>query len=210
MPSSTGAPEGDAVSVLGMIAVGVVFCAMVQAGATPRTYVDNWGWTVRHCSQHRVVVRHLQRLEAAMRLVVDWSKAYVFATCPQARKWLKQHSQSLFPTAVPLVTCVKELGTHLQFSKRHALGSLPTRFKEATRRLHRLFHSPASLASKALVVQNSIWPFAMFGSHGQEWELSVSRNSGPTPPGLYMAGITPWLPSQPSSLQLWSTRRHTT
>ena len=64
-----------------------------------------------------------------------------------------------------LVTQVRELGTHIQFSRHCTLGTLPDRFQEANTRLHRLYHSPASLQQKALVVQNSVWPFAMYGSY---------------------------------------------
>ena len=179
-----------------------------ETEATPRTYVDNWGWTVRSVGRHRKVLEVLSEVESSLRLVVDWSKAYVFATCRQARKWLKQHSLDLFGTHVPLVVQTKELGTHLQFSRHCTLGMLPDRFQEASRRLHRLFHSPATLEQKALVVQNSIWPFAMFGSYSLAPGRTRSSTCGAWRHEPYTAGTTRCLRLLASFLPLrfWSSK----
>ena len=164
VPSTTGAPEGDPVSVLAMIGLCAVFSGLVDKMATPRTFVDNWGRSSRSKHCHVSVVGELQKLEAALRLQVDWSKSYCFATYPDARKWLRDNVSSVFPQAIPLLSQVKELGAHLQFSRHRVLGHLPDRIHAANAKLHKLYHSAAPLESKALAIQNSVWPAAFFGT----------------------------------------------
>ena len=43
--STTGAPEGDPASVLGMITVCWLFVTLLQGVVQPRAYVDNWSWS---------------------------------------------------------------------------------------------------------------------------------------------------------------------
>ena len=139
VPSTTGAPEGDPVSVLGMTSLCVVFGELLQPYVQPRSFVDNWGWTASGRQRHVPAVRELTGLVEALRLQVDWGKSYCFATCPEARKWLRAHVSDVFPEPIPLLSQVKELGAHLQFSRHRMLGHLPERIKEANRRLHRLY-----------------------------------------------------------------------
>ena len=161
MPSTTGAPEGDPVSVLVMTGLCTVFSGLVSA--TPRTFVDNWGWSSPSRRCHVPVVAELQKLETSLKLQVDWGKSYCFATCPDARKWLRENVENIFPQAIPLLSQVKELGAHLQFSRHRVLGHLPDRIHAANAKLHKLYHSSAPLESKALAIQNSVWPSAFFG-----------------------------------------------
>ena len=86
MPSTTGAPEEDPVSVLGMSSLCVVFGELLQPYVQPRSFVDNWGWTAPGRQRHVLAERELTGLVEALRLQVDWGKSYCFATCPEARK----------------------------------------------------------------------------------------------------------------------------
>ena len=165
IPSTTGAPEGDPVSVLGMTSFCVVYGDLLQPYVQPRSFVDNWGWTASGRQKHLPAVRELTSLAGSLRLQIDWSKSYCFATCPEARKWLRTHSADVFPDPIPLLSQVKELGAHLQFNRHRMLGHLPVRIKEANRRLHCLYNSSAPLESKALAIQSSIWPATFFGAH---------------------------------------------
>ena len=165
VPSTTGAPEGDPVSVLGMTAFCVIFGERLKPYVQPRSFVDNWGWTAAGRQWHVPAVRELVELADALRLQIDWGKSYCFATCPEARKWLRLHSADVFPAPIPLLSQVKELGAHVQFSRHRMLGHLPERIKEAIRHLHCLYNSSAPLESKALAIQSSIWPSTFFGAH---------------------------------------------
>ena len=165
MPSCTGAPEGDPTSVLGMTAVCWMFVSMLDQ-VQPRAFVDSWLWTARDRNCHKPAIDSVLALTDSLRMEVDWAKAYCWATTRKSRVWFKQNAAVLFPPGVmvPILPCVRELGAHVQFTRRTCLGHLPDLFQESAARLKRLFHSPAPLEAKALVIQNGVWPHAFFGT----------------------------------------------
>ena len=160
LEATTGAPEGDPASVLGMVAVCAGLASLLDT-VSPHLYVDN-----RCLGGHREALEVLQSYTTSMRMVVDWRKSYVWAVSPVSKAWFKAHLASCLPADVtlPLHNHVKELGVQLQFNKRHCIHHLTPRLEEAARRLRRLFHDPSTIQVKARVVQSGIWPFACFGS----------------------------------------------
>ena len=60
MPSTTGIPEGDGVSVLGMLAVASLYLAMLQQTKVQATaFADNWGWSGGpECDHQLAMERH--------------------------------------------------------------------------------------------------------------------------------------------------------
>ena len=197
VPASAGAFEGDPVAVLGMIGFCVAYDLIIGQHATPRSFVDNWGWSVQDKHQHRPTIHALHDFTDAARLRVDWKKTYVFATNGDTRRWWRDYGVRAFPCqeAVQVVSQVKELGCHLQFNKRRCLGHLPDLFEESVARLHRLFHSPAFVSCKALVVQNGVWSHAFHGAFstvpGKARMNYLRSNAARAVVGRYHT-LTPW------------------
>ena len=132
----------------------------------PTAYVDNLAWSTELQEAHGPAIDQLQCLVQATKMQIDWGKTYFWATHAAQRSWWKKGSSLLLPPGieVPVLYQVKELGAHLSFCKRRGLGHLIDTFDQAVDRLHRLFHDPSSLATKAHVVQTGVWPFAFYGA----------------------------------------------
>ena len=161
-----GPLKGDPASVLAMTALCQLFGQALSPWAKVRTYVDSWSWTGSVRNLHQPMLQALGHFTQALRLAVDWQKSYFFATTDSARKWWKTTGHALVPgtACTPLVAQVKELGCHLQFTKRRILGHLPCQFSIANAKLHQLFHVESPLEDKCLAVQNNIFPQAFFGA----------------------------------------------
>ena len=167
-PCTTGAPEGDPVSVLAMVGLCWMFTERLRSCVEPAAFADNWTWLTSDKFQHQEAVHRLLELTSSVRMVVDWSKAYFWAVDAPTRRWWKTAACHVLPRniAVSALPCVKELGSHLQFEKRRHLGHLAERMQESTLRLRRLFHLPVSLRSKAHVVQAGVYPYLWHGAFG--------------------------------------------
>ncbi|OLQ14725.1 LINE-1 reverse transcriptase-like [Symbiodinium microadriaticum] len=166
LPSSTGAPEGDPTSVLGMIAVCWFFVALLQGVVSPKAYVDNLSWSSDNPENHAPALLILEDFRQALSLEIDWHKTYQWATSPLSRNWWLTVGVDFLPGDVCLVQTVKELGSYFQFTRRLARGPFLQRVQEALQRLSKLSSDPQGLPTKAQVVQGGVWPFLFFGTEG--------------------------------------------
>ncbi|CAE7630128.1 unnamed protein product [Symbiodinium sp. CCMP2592] len=164
--SSTGAPEGDPTSVLGMIAVCWMFVSLLQGLVEPKAYVDNLSWSSDAPDNHAPAILVLQDFVSSLRLEIDWKKTYQWATSPTSRRWWQQVGSALLPAGhgLQLVSHVKELGSYHQFCRRGSATAFNDRIEEAHARLTKLGTDPQCLATRSLVVQNGVWPFLFFGT----------------------------------------------
>ena len=164
--SSTGIPEGDPISVLGMVSFCWLFVVLVSPYVEPTAYVDNLAWSTELQEAHAPALDQVIDLVTATKMQIDWGKSYFWATHAHQRSWWRQGSHVLLPPGihVPVLHHVKELGAHLNFCKRRGLGHLVDTFDQAVARLHKLYHDPSSIETKAHVVQTGIWPFAFYGA----------------------------------------------
>ena len=164
--SSTGILEGDPISVLGMVAYCWLYVALLSPYVEPTAYVDNLAWSAELPDSHAPALDQVLVLTEATKMQIDWGKAYYWATHATHRKWWEKGASALLlqGVSVPVLRHVKELGAHLNFCRRTGLGHLVDTFDQAVERLHRLFHDPSSLETKARVVETGIWPFAFYGA----------------------------------------------
>ena len=166
--STTGAPEGDPMSVLSMLAICYAFVAVVQPFAEPRCYADNWSWLTDLPDAHAPALEAVCGLADSLSMEFDWGKSYFWSTSRETRVWWKKNSPFLLPPGafIGVVSQVKELGAHMSFGRKMTLGHLPGQFQSAVDRLHRLFHEPSSVSTKSRLVEVGIWPHAFFGALG--------------------------------------------
>ena len=164
--STTGCPEGDPVSVLGMLALCYAFVHLVQPFASPRCYADNWSWLSDLPEAHVPAMDTCVSFISSLSMEIDWSKSYFWATFRCTRTWWKRESQLFLPQGATLevVSQIKELGAHFSFNRRTSLGHLLQQFQSAVDRLHRLFHEPSSVQTKCRLVQAGVWTHAFYGA----------------------------------------------
>ena len=80
LPSSTGAPEGDPMSVLGMLSICWIFVKLLEGLVCPTAYMDNWSWSTDFPDCHGPALLVLQDLTDSLRVQIDWSKTYSWGT----------------------------------------------------------------------------------------------------------------------------------
>ena len=175
LASSTGAPEGDPVSVLAMIAVCWMFVSLLQGVVQPRAYVDNWSWNSDAPDNHGPALLLLQDLVSSLQMQVDWGKTYVWGLTSASRDWWRQIGPAFLPQGVhlELVDHVKELGSFFSFGRRGCGAAFGQRGKEALGRLSKLATDPQGLPVRARVVQCGVWPFLFYGTEACLPSVSV-------------------------------------
>lgn len=73
IPSTTGIPEGDCLSVLGMIALSELFTFSIKSDfIVPYTYADNWAWHSLACRPHFAAFQQMLALTSMLRVLVDF------------------------------------------------------------------------------------------------------------------------------------------
>ena len=164
--STTGAPEGDPTSVLGMIAVCWLFVSLLQGVVDPKAYVDNLSWSSDDPENHAPALLILDDFRRALSLEIDWQKTYQWATSQVSKQWWHNVGADFLPGPACVVQHVKELGSYFQFTRRAARGPFQQRVQEALQRLAKLGSDPQGLPTKAQVVQGGVWPFLFFGTEG--------------------------------------------
>ena len=177
LPSTTGAPEGDPISVLAMLGICFVLVASLHNLVQARTYMDNWTWTADLPDCHGPALLILMDLTSSLRLEIDWNKTYVWGTEKPSQTWWRDIGPAFLPTGVdlPVIQHVKELGAFLQFSRKPHRKGFASRVEDAQARLHKLARTPQSGYARARVLQSGIWPFLFFGSEGLSPALTTMQ-----------------------------------
>ena len=168
--STTGMPEGCPLSVLAQVAV----CWAAQArdlsfGAELSSYVDNFTWTGPSRAALAEAILDSQAFCRSLKLPIDWTKSFCWATCRQLKKWLQGPAQQLLPPEASLrvVDGAKDLGIAFKFRRSNALQTAQKRISEGQRRLECLLRPSLPLFDKARIIQTSIWPAALYGLEGR-------------------------------------------
>eukprot|EP00438_Fugacium_kawagutii_P022469 Skav232355 [mRNA] locus=scaffold2646:490520:494785:+ [translate_table: standard] len=166
-PTNCGLPEGDALSVLGMICVAFGWIRWVESVVTVATllaYADNWGWLCSHPAVHSTIIQRTCQFASMVGMKVDWDKSWAWGTNPTHVRAMK-HTLNSFPALqqVPLVTNSTELGAHHTYVGPPRLGKLKERLQTATDRLQALQKMPHALDTKIHLVRAGIYPVAFYG-----------------------------------------------
>ena len=167
--SSTGAPEGDGVSVAAAVAVGWLYSRVIEDyGLSPMIFVDNWAWVSEDHELNTAGVEQTVKFAEAFKLSIDWTKSFGWSRHPDGQKWWRDSCDSIGPPGVTLQVLAeaKDLGAAMRYHGPKVLGALKIRVQEARQRLHRLAVQPRSVANKAKLIQSAIWPVAFFACEG--------------------------------------------
>lgn len=155
--STTGFPEGCGLSCVAMVLVDAVFHRWQEVFfplCTVLTYVDDWQVLCSHPSLITGAQQQLDRFVWAMDLVVDDKKSYTWSVSAEGRKQLRtQHT--------PVRWSAKNLGAHVQFTKRHTNSALMDRVTGVQTIWPRLRLSACSYNSKIRALRVAAWPRAL-------------------------------------------------
>ena len=155
--STTGFPEGCGLSCVAMVLVDAVFHRWQEVFfplCTVLTYVDDWQILCSHHSLISGAQQQLDRFVQAMDLVVDAKKSYTWSVSSEGRKQLRAQ-------ATPVKMSAKNLGAHVQFSKRHTNAALMDRVNGLQAIWPRLRLSACSYFSKIRALRVAAWPRAL-------------------------------------------------
>ena len=167
--STTGLPQGDAVSVASCIALcWVLHCALSEFDIAPALYVDNWSWHSDLPDANAVAMQETLHVTEALHLSIDWKKSFAWARDVDSYRWWCQMGPSLLPSHAEfqILSCAKDLGTAMRYRGSTVLGCLHARIQEGHLRLRRLKPQPRPLHNKARMIQSAVWPAIFYGAEG--------------------------------------------
>ena len=171
-PSTTGAPEGDSLSVCAMLAASYcssLFPSYGTSSCYPFTYADNW--TFLSTSERNLfrAVRTTLNFTHALRMKVDIRESWGWGTTKSMRDFWG-HMRHLFPASsleISVHHSAKDLGCTMQYTKQCVLGCLKDRMASASRRLTRLGRHNLTIDERASKIQMAIWPLAFYAAESQ-------------------------------------------
>ena len=165
--STTGAPEGDSLSVLAMLALAMAFhWSIANETVTPHGYADNWGWSTFNFESHKRAFLSTIDFTSALRLQIDFSKSWHWSITKEFRTACLDLA-SLFPMGdipIRVEAHVKDLGERFHYNKSIQLGNVKDKILEAENRAKRLKYIPLDPQTKASMIQASIWPMALYSA----------------------------------------------
>ena len=164
---TTGMPEGDPMSVIGMLAVSELWCHLLaMQGLRPSAFADNWTWLSLDAALHSSGLQCTIAYVEALKLQIDWQKCYYWSTSSSAAEQWEEALQCHLPDgiSVPRVKAIQELGCPWTFQGGTNGKSLAHRFAKAIDKLRRLRYSSHCVEVRRHLVCANILPTALFGS----------------------------------------------
>ena len=169
LPSTTGAPEGDCISVLAMIALSTVFYYRLRVAAPvvqPFAYADNWSWITDHQKSHFKAMVGILNLCHALKVTINFQKSWHWGTTKAFRDF-SQILQLLFPSEQDTIVTqahVKDLGESVAYGKFMPVDVIRARIEVACYRIRRLRWLPCSIQDKCMKIQTAAWPTALYAA----------------------------------------------
>ena len=201
--SSTGIPEGDPISVVGMFCFSYLFSCVVDhlSGSRrdlvlPAAYADNWEVI---CSQLTPLIRLLPGLSTFLdvcRLPVAVDKCWGWCLHPEDRKVLRQCSFREAP--LPVVLSAKSLGADISYCLGVAAKARNGRVRSGGLRLVRLAGLRLAFTTELLLSGKAFGSTPCTGVRLQRCQKRYIRNFVPSCVvgfGLIvLADLPGWLP----------------
>ena len=157
IPSVTGFPEGCGLSCVAMVLVDAAFHrwqAVFFPLCTSLSYVDDWQVLCGHPALVSGARQSLDRFIHAMDLKIDHKKTYTWSISPQGRQLLRAQGSQV-------VLSAKNLGAHIQMSRKHTNATLMERVQGMKPIWPKLRLSACSYATKVRALVVAAWPRAL-------------------------------------------------
>ena len=139
IPSSTGVPEGCAMSVVSMLLVTIMISQSLQTGNFPvilAMFADNWGITTQNVDQLQIAIARLECIVESLKIKISADKSWTWATTPQLRRQL--HQIDIFGEPVNSVLNTKDLGCDVAYSKKVVKTTTKKRWQKSLRHLQKI------------------------------------------------------------------------
>ena len=155
--SSTGYPEGDALSCVAMVCIDILFHAWLTHFfplCQPMSFVDDW--QVLTCSPSELpgIRSCLLDFVHEVDLLLDDRKTFAWSICPLARAALKQEGFKVE------LDC-RNLGAQCQMSRKHSNKVQTDRFSGLVALWPKLRLSACRYEAKLRAIHTAAWPKAM-------------------------------------------------
>lgn len=152
--SSTGLPEGDGLSCLGMLIIDILFHEWhvhFFPLCQPVSYVDDW--TILTTSPHLLegIQTCLQRFTDALDMLLDDRKTFAWSVCSKGR-------QVLTDRGFKVQTSCKVLGAHVQTSLKHTNRTQMQRIDAMQAMWIKLKLSASPYDLKVRAIRVAAWP----------------------------------------------------
>ena len=168
--SSTGVPEGDALSVCGMICLASCYNDFITNNledVTVNIYADNWGWATYRPFVNFHALRLTMQFVTAIRMKIDFDKSWAWAVGKTFKSSLDT-LHLLFPdglTDIHIVEDAKELGVGVKYNKKIRLGTIKDKFQRAQKNIAKIHWIPTTGDVKTKLIQ-AIWQKTLYGLEG--------------------------------------------
>lgn len=152
--SSTGMPEGDGLSCLGMVVVDMLFHVWHRFFfplCQPVSYVDDWTLITTDPASIADMYACLCSFTDAIDLQIDAQKTNMWSVCTHGRKTIVEAGFSV-------VSNCRSLGAHIQFSRKHTNASQMKRVGQLQKVWPKLRLSAAAYGFKVHAIRAAAWP----------------------------------------------------
>ena len=164
---TTGAPEGDSLSVLAMPALATAFhWSVANDSVVPHGYADNWGWSTFNFACHRAAFVSVLNFSSSLRLEIDFDKSWHWSITKDFRNACLDLAH-LFPSGdipIRVESHVKDSGERFHYDRAIHFGNVKEKIAEAEARAKRIKSLPLDVQTKASLIQASIWPMALYSA----------------------------------------------
>ena len=157
LPSSTGFPEGCAMSVTAMCLLNLFIHRTVMVRhpqATFSSYVDNLEIIAHQAIEAASCLQTLTRICHSLDLMIDDKKTYAWATHASDRATFRASN-------IPYQRSCRDLGGHLQYGSQRTNSTVVVKCKALMPMWSRLSRSQAPLFIKRKILRTVAWPGAL-------------------------------------------------
>ena len=159
--STSGVPEGDAMSVYAMVQISFAFhryMKMLRPSVAAYSYVDNLTLTAHHPFLLSLGFSGLVEFFRLWNLKVDLAKSYCWTPCSKFKRLMSLLGMKRVDSAA-------ELGGALSFTRRKFTGVSLERIAKLDGTWQRLKTSRAPMCQKLPSLHLKFWPAALYASH---------------------------------------------
>ncbi len=157
--SSTGFPEGCAMSCLAMMLIDCLFHKWFEFQfplCQPVSYVDDLQILTREIHQIPDMLRELHSFSELVDLTVDKKKTFVWSTSAYYRSSFRRQ-------ALPVKKHARSLGAQIQFGRLHSTEIIRGRIEECKPLWPRLCQSLSPYKVKVLAIKQAAWSRCLHG-----------------------------------------------
>ena len=156
LDSSTGFPEGCAMSCVGMLILDELLHRWLQAlspSVCGLTFVDNWEVLVKDEQWLRPAFQRLEAFVSMLDLQLDRSKTYFWSTAPEIRAQLRTEGKLVRLSA-------RDLGAHVVYSRQLSNKTVALRIQDLQPFWPQLAAASGTHDQKFRVIRSAAWPRA--------------------------------------------------